>query len=170
MPVQESPRTPLPALDHVAARRLWDAYRAEHAAAEEELPSVEAFGDSVELANELLDLVLAGTKRATASLVREFADDGQELPRIGSHWIACDGSGRPRVVLRSTELRLGPVDSVDDRFAQDEGEGDRSRSDWLAGHGRYWTRTEAARGRDWTPSAEVVFERFSVVWPPEHAD
>lgn len=172
MPVAEFSRTPLGPTDRVSARRLWDAYRTENEAraGSTDLPYVGAFGDSVELADELLDLVLAGVKRATASLVQDFRDDDEPLPRIGEHWIACDGSGRARLVLRSTELRLGPAESIDDRFAQDEGEGDRTRADWLAGHGRYWTRTEASRGREWSPAAEVVFERFHVVWPPEHAD
>ena len=67
-----------------------------------------------------------GPKRATADLVAELTRDGDPLPRVGGHWIACDGAGRPRVVLRSVELRLGPFDSVDEAFAFDEGEDDRT--------------------------------------------
>jgi uncharacterized protein YhfF len=172
MPVPESMRTPLGPVDRISAEQMWDAYRGEHAelTTGEGFPYTGPFGDSVELADELLRLVLAGAKRATATLRREFLDDGDPVPRIGEHWIVCDGAGIARLVVRSVELRVGPADSVDDRFAQDEGEGDRTREDWLEGHGRYWTRTEAARGRAWHPSAEVVFERFRVVWPAEHAD
>jgi uncharacterized protein YhfF len=133
-------------------------------------PPVERFGDSRRLAEELIALVLAGTKRATAGLVADFASEGEPLPRIGGHWIACDGEGRPRAVLRSTELRVGRLDSVDDAFARDEGEGDRTRTTWLAGHLRYFTRTLAARGGRWHDDLEVVFERFAVVWPREVAD
>ena len=136
----------------------------------EEDPPVEQFGDHAALADELLDLVLAGTKRATAGLVVDFAHQGEPLPRIGGHWVACDGSGVPRCVLRSVELRIGRLDSVDDSFAWDEGEGDRTRDDWLRGHRRYFTRTCAARGEQFTEEHEVLFERFRVVWPPEVAD
>jgi uncharacterized protein YhfF len=136
----------------------------------EDEPPVERFGDSRPLADELIALVLAGTKRATAGLVADFAREAEPLPRIGGHWIACDGDGRPRAVLRSTELRVGRLDSVDDAFAWDEGEGDRTRADWLAGHLRYFTRTLAARGEEWEDDLEVVFERFRVVWPREVAD
>lgn len=131
---------------------------------------VECFGDSVELADELLSLVLDGVKRATAALVAEFAAEGEPLPRVGSHWIACDGSGTPRIIIRSTELRLGPFSSVDERFAFDEGEGDRTRESWVQEHGAYWRRVAAASGLDFGEHSEVVFERFSVVWPPEYAD
>jgi uncharacterized protein YhfF len=136
----------------------------------EEDPPVEQFGDHAALADELLDLVLAGTKRATAGLVADFAHQSEALPRIGGHWVVCDGSGVPRCVLRSVELRVGRLDSVDDAFAWDEGEGDRTRSDWLATHLSYFTRTLEARGEAWSDDLEVVFERFRVVWQPEVAD
>ena len=163
----EDVRTPPAPIDTDAAERMWRAYVAAHperASADDEHPA-ERFGDSAELADELIDLVLHGPKRATAGLVADFAAEGEPLPRIGGHWIACDGSGVPRAVLRSTELRVGPLDSVDDAFAWDEGEGDRTREDWLRGHRRYFTRTCAARGEQFTDAQEVVFERFAVVWP-----
>ena len=154
------------------AAAMWREYAATRPAGgpPEDEPPVERFGDGRELADELIALVLAGTKRATAGLVADFAHEGEPLPRIGGHWVACDGDGRPRAVLRSTELRVGRLDSVDDAFVWDEGEGDRTRESWLAGHLRYFTRTLAARGQAWDDGLEVVFERFRVVWPPEVAD
>ena len=159
-------------IDEAAAQRMWDAYRAAHPEQVHvhEEPPAEYFGDSVELADELLDLVLNGPKRATAALVAEFADGSEELPRIGSHWIACDGRGLPRAVLRSVELRVGPVSSVDAHFAWDEGEDDRTLESWVAGHERYWRRSCARMGMEYRDDLEAVFERFRVVWPPEHAD
>ena len=136
----------------------------------EEDPAVEQFGDHAALADELLGLVLAGTKRATAGLVTDFAHEDEPLPRIGGHWVVCDSAGNPRAILRTTELRLGPLASVDDAFAWDEGEDDRTRASWLAGHLAYFTRTQQARGEAWSDELEVVFERFRVVWPPEVAD
>jgi uncharacterized protein YhfF len=124
-------------LDRHAASAMWRDYAATLSAPPLDEPTVERFGDGAALADELLGLVLAGTKRATAGLVEDFAADGEPLPRIGGHWIACDGAGVPRCVLRSTELRLGLLDSVDDAFAWDEGEGDRCRASWLRGHERY---------------------------------
>jgi uncharacterized protein YhfF len=124
----------------------------------------------ISLPVELLGLVLAGTKRATAALVAEFTAAGDPLPRVGGHWIACDSAGLPRVVLRSTELRLGGFASADAAFARDEGEGDLSLEYWREGHLRYWKRVCAGLGLEWSEELEIVFERFAVVWPPEHAD
>jgi uncharacterized protein YhfF len=164
----DAARTPPARLDREAVERMWAEYLAARpaAAATGDEHPVDRFGDSAELADELIDLVLHGPKRATAGLVADFVAEGEPLPRIGAHWIACDGSGAPRAILRTTELRLGPIESVDDAFAWDEGEGDRSRDDWLRGHRRYFTRTCAARGDEFTEAHEVVFERFEVVWPP----
>ncbi|WP_096423355.1 ASCH domain-containing protein [Microcella alkaliphila] len=164
--------TPLPDIDRAAAEAMWRAYADAHpetVAATQDW-TVEYFGDSPTLADELLGLVLDGTKRATAALVVEFIAEGEALPRIGSHWIACDGAGVPRVVLRSTEFRLATFDEVDERFAFDEGEDDRTLATWREGHRRYWERTAAARGGTWSPEQQIVLERFTVVWPPEHRD
>lgn len=164
--------TPLPEIDRAAAEAMWRAYADAHpetVAATQDW-TVEYFGDSPTLADELLGLVLDGTKRATAALVVEFIAEGEALPRIGSHWIACDGAGVPRVVLRSTEFRLATFDEVDERFAFDEGEDDRTLATWREGHRRYWERTAAARGGTWSPEQQIVLERFTVVWPPEHRD
>lgn len=158
--------------DATAAEHMWREYAAARPAAVRACPeyTVEHFGDSARLADELLGLVMNGSKRATAELLAEFTARGEALPSIGSHWIACDGAGVPRIIIRSTELRIGTFASVDAAFAFDEGEDDRSLASWRAGHRRYWERGCAARGAVWSEQDEIVLERFTVVWPPELAD
>lgn len=158
-------------LDLEAAARMWAEYSTAYPDAVNLCPeySVERFGDSAVLADALLHEVIHGHKRATSTLAREFMDDGMALPRVGSHWIACDGDGNPKVVLKSVELRLGTFASADADFARDEGEGDRSLESWRTEHRKYWLRGEAARGRTWSEDCAIVFERFLLVWPPEHA-
>lgn len=152
-------------IDEQSAAALWAAYIERFPEHRDDDPPTEYFGDSPELADELLGLVLHGPKRATAGAVAEFRDEGQPLPRIGGHWIVTDGSGTARAILRSTELRLGPLDSVDGTFAWDEGEGDRSRDDWLDTHRTYFQRSLPRIGEEFSDQVEVVFERFDMVWP-----
>ena len=52
---------------------FWQAFR-RHAGLDHDHYVVGSFGDSPEMATELADLVVAGIKRATASLVRDYAD------------------------------------------------------------------------------------------------
>lgn len=165
-------RVPAAPVDQKAAEVMWSEYAAAHPEAVRLCPeyTVEHFGDSAALADDLLRAVTHGQKRATSELAAEFPARGESIPRVGSHWIACDGGGVPRVVLRSIELRLGSFASADAAFAHDEGEDDRSLESWRIEHRRYWERGCAARGTKWSEDEEIVFERFSVMWPPQHAD
>lgn len=125
-----------------------------------------AFGDSAEMADELGLLVLHGPKRATAGLLASFEADEEPLPEVGDRCLVLGGDGRPLAVVRTSDVRVGPLSSVDDSFAWDEGEGDRTRSWWLNAHTRFFTRECAARGWEFTDDIPVVFERFELVWPP----
>ncbi len=125
-------------------------------------PDAWPFGDSVELADELIGLVLDGTKRATAGSVAEYDAEGEQLPRVGDFEIATDGHMRPRAVLRFTDVRVGPLSSVDDQFAYDEGEGDRTRSYWLAAHTGFFSRVLPTLGIEFDPEMATIFLRFEV--------
>ncbi|MBG6237875.1 uncharacterized protein YhfF [Mycetocola sp. CAN_C7] len=163
---------PLSTPDLSAGAAFWGDYSAAHPDIVRTCPeyTVEHFGNSARLADALLHEVTHGVKRATAELAAQYAVDEDPLPRVGSHWIACDSTGVPRIIMRSIELRLGTFDSVDDAFAFDEGEDDRTLASWRREHAKYWTSTCAARGVAWSEDDEIVFERFRVVWPPEFAD
>jgi uncharacterized protein YhfF len=155
--------TPVGDVDPLAVAAFWE--RARDALGFDPArpaPAASCFGDMVELADELIDLVLAGTKRATASAVEHLEADREPLPQVGGLWIATDGSMRPRALLETTDVRIGPLSSVDDAFAWDEGEGDRTRAYWLDAHTRYFSRTLATAGLAFHPDTPVVFERFTV--------
>ncbi|MFD1860756.1 ASCH domain-containing protein [Aeromicrobium camelliae] len=140
---------------------LWDDYVQAYPQYAAEVPEIDQFGDSPELADELLELVLRGPKRATAGLAT------YGIPAVGTHWVMTDGAGRQRAILRTTDVRVGRLDSVDDQFAWDEGEGDRSRRYWLEAHRRYFRRVvEPTPTDDELNALEIVFERFDLVWPP----
>jgi uncharacterized protein YhfF len=122
------------------------------------------------MATELAELTVAGIKRATAGLVRQFGPGGEAAPVLGGFVVLLDGACRPRAIWRTTELRTGPLNSVDERFAWDEGEGDGIRDWWLSAHRRFFGRRAAAEGFHMHDEIETVFERFEIVWPPEIAD
>jgi uncharacterized protein YhfF len=158
--------TPLPPVDRDAVDRFWErAIAAGVVAGGTPLTeAVEPFGDSAELADELIALVVDGPKRATAGALADYEHEGAAPPRAGDLWIATDGAGRPRALLRTTEVRLGPLSSVDDAFAWDEGEGDRTRASWLDDHERFFRRYLPTIGERFTPDMATVFERFEVLY------
>ena len=71
--------------DHDAAQALWRTYCEATGADPSSLGAVEGFGDSPEMADELLGLVLLGTKTATAGLAQDDAAAGEVLPEPGGH-------------------------------------------------------------------------------------
>ena len=76
---------------------------------------VDAFGDSPEMMDELLALVLSRTKQATASLARWYVDDPEGLPKPGDLWLITDGRGVPACVTRTTRVDVMPIREVDAR-------------------------------------------------------
>lgn len=77
------------------------------------------------------------------------------------------GDGRPLAIVCTTDVRVGPRSSVDDRFAWDAGEGDRTRAWWLEAHTRFSTRQCATMGLAFSEDVAVVFERFESSFGPQ---
>jgi uncharacterized protein YhfF len=148
---------------------MWDAYVAARPSAAGPYDVV-ALGDTPEMATRLAALVTHGPKRATAGNLRAFEEGGEQMPKEGDHVLLVDGAGDPVAVWRTTDVKVKPLDQVTDRFAWDEGEGDRSRAYWLDAHQRFFRREAQANGWPYDDAMPTVFERFAVVWPPDIAD
>jgi len=112
------------------------------------------FGDSPELANELLALILEGKKTATCW----DAAEGLKGSQVGKQWAVKDGSGGVRCVLETTELTQRRFADVDAAFAADEGEDDLTLAAWRAAHERYFTRNGG-----FAPDMLLNCERFRLV-------
>ena len=121
------------------------------------------FGDDAkpELMTELALLVRDGPKRATTSRVDDYGLD-EPMPQVGDHSVILDGDGRPLCIIRTTSIEIRPFGEVDEAFAWDEGEGDRTLAWWRAAHIRYF----ASVGTPIDDATPVVLERFEMVWPP----
>jgi uncharacterized protein YhfF len=126
-----------------------------------------AFGDTPALADELLALVLAGPKRATAALVLHFEHTGDPMPEPGIHAVVLNGRGLPGCIIMTTEVTVRPFDQVDARFAWDEGEDDRTLASWRGVHRSYFTRQCRGWGIVFDECLPVVLERFELVWPDQ---
>ncbi len=112
-----------------------------------------------ELADRLVRLVLDGVKTATASLPSEFGPQ-RPIPRPGDLSVVLDGSGRPRCVIETTEMRLLAAFAVDAAFVLDYGEGDRTLDWWWAKGAPYYAKLAGRPGG----SVELLCERFRVVY------
>ena len=124
-----------------------------------------AFGDNSELADELLELVLAGKKTGTATLVVELERKGWKMPEVGDYNIILDGKGKPAGIIRTTSVVVKPFNQVEEAFAYSEGEGDRTLESWRKGHWKFWTRRAQKLGFVMKEDLLVICENFELVHP-----
>ncbi len=124
-------------------------------------PPAWAFGAEAEQADRLLELVLDGTKTATASAADDYDVEGEQLPQAGSMSILLDGSDRPRALIVTTEVEVVPFEQVPEEHARAEGEGDGTLAGWREDHQRFFADHAAAGFRADMP---VVLERFEVLF------
>lgn len=128
------------------------------------VPEAWAFGATHAQADALLALVLAGVKTGTASSLWDYEADGDPLPVVGELSIILDGTGTPRAVIETTDVRTVSFDAVSPAHAFAEGEGDRTLAHWRTVHQRFWEEhSENARG--FAPDMPVVCELFRVRHP-----
>jgi len=113
-----------------------------------------SFGDSPEMADELLDLVIQGKKTAT-SWAAVHGDLGS---RVGQQQIIKDSQDRDRVIIEVTDLTVKKFTEVDEVFAREEGEGDLSLECWQSEHERYFSGEGT-----FSPEMKICCQRFKVL-------
>jgi uncharacterized protein YhfF len=113
-----------------------------------------SFGDSPRSADQLLELVLIGRKRATCWA----ASQDVESSHVGELAVVLNGSGVPKAVIRTVELTKRRFSEVDAAFAFDEGEGDLSLAYWREEHIRFFTALGC-----YAPDMMLWCERFELV-------
>ena len=123
-------------------------------------PLVDAYsmGDSPQLADELLALILDGRKTASCCSVFEQERDGFPMPNKGDYYLILDGRQQPAAIIQTTEVKICRFDEVDEAFARDEGEGDLSYTYWRDAHETYFTRNGG-----FSPDMLLICERFELI-------
>jgi len=128
-------------------------------------PPAWSFGDNPELADQLLDLVLAGTKTATATSLAELEQAGEPVPGRGDLSIVLDGAGHPRALIRTTDVQVVAFRDVTEEQAAAEGEDDRSLASWRREHSTYFRRVLAGGGAEFSEDLPVAIETFELLYP-----
>jgi len=124
----------------------------------------ESWGDNPALADELGALIVQGIKTGTCSAVWEWEAEGNPIPEEGYITIALDGNGEPLCVVETYEITIRKYNEVDADFARTEGEGDLSLEYWREEHKRYFTRTLAKIGKEFSADMPLACERFRVIY------
>jgi len=151
---------------NAAVERYWRQYLATLSADRRPAAYLEAFSFGIEPGDALpiAELVLAGVKTTTGSLLWAREADGQPIPVVGDLSIVLDAERQPLCIIETFEVAVRPLDTVDADLARDGGEGDRSLAYWREIYWEY-VQGECARiGRAPSWQAPIVCERFRVVY------
>jgi uncharacterized protein YhfF len=111
---------------------------------------------------KLTDLVLHGNKRATAGLLSEYHDEGEEVEHVGELLALIDNDGKHVGTLKVTRVDICEFINVPDEFALAENEGDLSAEDFRESHLAYWNRV----GENVTDDTQVVQVYFELLEMP----
>ena len=125
--------------------------------------SADHFGDSMELSNELLLLVVDGKKTATCGRIKNSFFQTHSMVQVGDYSIMTTFDLKPKAIIQTTSIWEGPIDEVPWELAILEGE-DETFSSWKEGHIRYFDREAHEEGTVFDLKESIVFEQFNVVY------
>jgi len=115
-------------------------------------------------AKEIAQLVLAGTRIATGTVLLARETDRKPVPTAGDFSIVTLGGDDPVCVIETTDVRTIPFDEVTADYAWDGGELDRSLASWRDMYWRYIERECRRLAVEPDAKTPLLMERFRVVY------
>ncbi|MFP4479039.1 MAG: ASCH domain-containing protein [Candidatus Izemoplasmatales bacterium] len=115
------------------------------------------------LAKELLDLVLAGKKKATAASLKSYEISQEPIPKPGDLSIVTDFNGNPKCVIETTKVQIIPFNEMTYEICKREGEDDSLES-WKQGHKRFYEAEGKMMGYKFSEDLLVCFEDFEMIY------
>ena len=127
----------------------------------------EAFkiGTAENEADEGARLILSGVKTATSSLLCSYESADKRPPIAGDLSIVMNGRNEPVCVIETTWSVIQPFALVDERFARDYGEWDRTLPTWREKCWAHYSDQCQALRRSPNQEVPLVCERFRVIFP-----
>jgi uncharacterized protein YhfF len=101
--------------------------------------SVDGYGDSKALSDELLALIRRGKKRAGTGLIWSHEFENEPIAQAGDIEIVVDHAGVPSIITRIVSVDVVPYAQVSAEYAAIEGEGDGSLAYWREAHWDYFS-------------------------------
>src|SRR5271155_1066781 len=78
--------------------------------------------------------ILAGTKTALTGLLEVLKAVKEPVPEVGQRFSVLDSQGASAAVIELTEVRVVPVNAVDEDYAKAEGRGYADVAEWRLAH------------------------------------
>ncbi|MBM7635785.1 ASCH domain-containing protein [Streptococcus saliviloxodontae] len=142
-------------------QEIWNDYKQINPSIGDEIDAW-AFGANPD---QLAQLVLEGTKTATASAYDLYEIDNEPLPQVGTYDVVLDGQDQAICIIVIKQVRIIPFKEVSAEHAYKEGEGDRSLDYWRQVHLDFFNPYFEENGLTFTEDSKLVLEEFEVVYP-----
>ena len=123
-----------------------------------------AWGNSDELADRIAELVLAGTKTTTSSLLWDQQKNGWLLEKPGDKSIVLNSKKKPICITETVEVFSKPFDEVDAEFVYNYGEGDRTMNFWNKNMWDYYEAECEGLGKRAEKNMPMICIRFRLVY------
>lgn len=150
-------------MENESATKFWEEYRKVNPDAPKDYV-VWAFGGTKEIADELANLVLEGTKTATTSNFTSYEIEKEPLPSVGLNNIIITGEGKAVAIVETMSVQVVPFDEVTDEHAYLEGEGDRTLRYWRDVHESFFKKELNDINQEFHYKIPVVCERFRLIY------
>lgn len=118
------------------------------------------FGLTKAVADELLELVLKGQKRATSSALASFID--REAPQVDDYSMLISFEGEPKAIIQTKQTMVKPFNEMTYDIVKAEGEDDTLQS-WQDNHQRFFSAEGKLLGYTFSETLAVLFEWFDVI-------
>ena len=116
------------------------------------------FGTPGAMRDHLNDLIINGNKRATAGLLEEYIDDGEEIEFVGERLVILDNDQKQIGIIKVTRVEVLEFKDVPTAFALAEAEGDSSGDAFRRSHLKFWNPV----GVDVKPETKVLTVYFDL--------
>jgi uncharacterized protein YhfF len=123
------------------------------------------FADTPEAATKVGHLVRQGIKTTTSSLMWGMEQLGEPLPEVGEMAVVVDGVGEPLCIIEVTAVEIKPFNAVDEQFAFEYGEGERTLAGWRSDNWDYLARWCAEIGRVPSETMPLGCQHFRLTYP-----
>lgn len=123
------------------------------------------FGNTKEMADSIGALARSGIKTTTSMLLWELEQGDEKYPFVGEIDVVTDSNGEPLCIIEFTEVEVRPFNAIDEAFAYNYGEGDRTLAWWRAAMWDYYVGECHSLKREPSESMPLVCMRFRLLYP-----
>lgn len=121
------------------------------------------FCDNQKDADECAELTVNKIKQATSTSVWWYEKYNENLPEIGDLGIVTDWNGNPKAIIQTENVEIVKFKDITPKYAEIEGEGDKSLEYWNKVHWEYYKREMEEFQEFPSEEMKIVCEIFKTI-------